>query len=69
MQLLDEEVHRLRDMVETYQQSNLISNINRVEDAEMRTQIIDKIRSLPNGTPITEEVKQFLIQYDPNWEE
>ena len=23
---------------------------------------------IPIGTPITQEVKQFLIQYDPDWE-
>lgn len=68
MQVLQEEVIRLQGMLETYQNSNLASNIDRVEVAEMRGQIIEKIYQIPEGTPITQEIKQYLIKYDPNWE-
>lgn len=68
MQVLQEENMRLKGLVEGYQNSNLASNVDRVEVIEMRNQIIDKLHNIPIGTPITQEVKQFLIQYDPNWE-
>lgn len=68
MQVLQEENAKLKGMVEGYQNSNLASNIDRVEVTEMRNQIIDKLYNIPIGTPITQEIKQYLIQYDPNWE-
>ena len=68
MQVLQEENMKLKGMVEGYQNSNLASNIDRVEVIEMRNQIIDKLHTIPIGTPITQEMKQYLIQYDPNWE-
>lgn len=68
MQVLQEENMRLQGLVEGYQNSNLASNVDRVEVIEMRNQIIDKLYNIPIGTPITQEIKQFLIQYDPNWE-
>lgn len=68
MQVLQEENIKLKGMVEGYQNSNLASNIDRVEVTEMRNQIIDKLYNIPIGTPITQEIKQYLIQYDPNWE-
>lgn len=68
MQVLQEENIKLKGMVEGYQNSNLASNIDRVEVIEMRNQIIDKLHTIPIGTPITQEMKQYLIQYDPNWE-
>ena len=68
MQVLQEENMKLKGMVEGYQNSNLASNIDRVEVIEMRNQIIDKLYNIPIGTPITQEMKQYLIQYDPNWE-
>ena len=68
MQVLQEENMKLKGIVEGYQNSNLVSNIDRVEVIEMRNQIIDKLHTIPIGTPITQEMKQYLIQYDPNWE-
>ena len=68
MQVLQEENTKLKGMVEGYQNSNLASNIDRVEVTEMRNQIIDKLHNIPIGTPITQEMKQYLVQYDPNWE-
>ena len=68
MQVLQEENMKLKGMVEGYQNSNLASNLDRVEVTEMRNQIIEKIHNIPIGTPITQEMKQYIIQYDPNWE-
>lgn len=64
----DRSLQELQNQLQLYQQSALESGVDRAEVAEMRVQMIEKLRSLPTGTPLTEETKQFIIQYDPNWE-
>ena len=65
MQILTEENMKLKGMIEGYQNSNLVSNIDRVEVIEMRNQMIDKIMN----SNLSPEQKQYFTQYDPNWEE
>ena len=64
MQVLDEEKQRAEMQAQYSQQSALQSGIRESEVIEMRNQMIEKIQS--SNLPI--EMKQFFIQYDPNWE-
>ena len=68
MQALREENMKLKQQQASYEQNSMFAATDRVEVTEMRNQIIDKLHTIPIGTPITQELKQYLIQYDPSWE-
>jgi len=64
MQVLQEENQRLKGLVEGYENSNFMANIDRSEVVDMRNQMIEKVMMSRN---IPADEKQFIIQYNPNW--
>lgn len=64
MQYLQEENQRLKGLVEGYESSNFMANVDRSEVVDMRNQMIEKVM-LSHSIPADE--KQFIIQYNPNW--
>ena len=67
-QMLKNRVAELEEQVQAQQMNTLSSGLRAADQSEMRGQMIEKIRSTPDGTPLTPELKQYFIVFDPNWE-
>jgi len=67
MQYLQEENQRLKGLVEGYEESNFMANIDRIAEVERTNQIIEKIDATKDYTPLSPELKVFFKQHNPNW--
>ena len=64
-QMLKNKVAELEEQVQSQQMNTLYSGLRAADSAQMRGQMIEKIRKSDFLTP---EQKQYFIVFDPDWE-